>query len=240
MLIPLTRQKFEQLIPLFATGNQYKHYWGKFPDFLRRLLVSVIGVIVALFGRMATFGQTTGILIFAFGITIGTYWLWGPIFWASRRNAQYRKFPYSGFWKGRVLDIYVTDDVVGTEESVNNRGELVIVENRERRLNLEVGDDTGFYTQLQVPIRREHKGIRVGQVALMVVMSNRPDLSQISEFSDVYIPKLKVWVSDYPCLRRDLFVEVSEEIKRRYLSSREPDRPPRRPVRSREVDDYQP
>ncbi|NES94655.1 MAG: phosphate ABC transporter permease [Desertifilum sp. SIO1I2] len=239
MLIPLTRKKFEELIPTIATGNQYKHYWGKFPDFLRRLLISVIGVVVAFFARIATLGSSSGILIFALGITVGTYWLWGPIFWASRRNATYRKHPYSGFWQGRVLDIYVTDDVVGTEETVNSRGELVIVENRERRLNIEVGDKTGFYTELQVPIRREYRAIRPGQIALMLVMSDRPDLSQILQTSDIYIPKLKLWVSDYPCLRRDVFEEVSQTLRKRRTSSSSESRSARRPTRSRmEYDPY--
>ncbi|MBD2310583.1 phosphate ABC transporter permease [Desertifilum sp. FACHB-1129] len=239
MLIPLTRKKFEELIPTIATGNQYKHYWGKFPDFLRRLLISVIGVVVAFFARIATLGSSSGILIFAVGITVGTYWLWGPIFWASRRNASYRKHPYSGFWKGRVLDVYVTDDVVGTEETVNSRGELVIVENRERRLNLEVGDKTGFYTELQVPIRRDYRAIRPGQVALMLVMSDRPDLSRILQTSDVYIPKLKLWVSDYPCVRRDVFEEVSQTLRQRRTRSPSEGRSARRPARSRmEYDPY--
>ena len=126
---------------------------------------------------------------------------------------MYRKYPYSGFWQGRVLDVFVTDDVIGTEETVNSRGELVIVENRERRLNLEVGDESGFQSQLQVPIRREYRSIYVGMVAQMLVVSNKPDLSRIAKTSDIYIPSLNLWVSDYPYLRRDLFVEVSRKLR---------------------------
>ncbi|MEL7246688.1 MAG: phosphate ABC transporter permease, partial [Cyanobacteria bacterium J06573_2] len=48
MLVPLTREKFEQLVPLIATGLQYKYYWGKFSDFLQRLLISVIIATVIL------------------------------------------------------------------------------------------------------------------------------------------------------------------------------------------------
>ena len=128
---------------------------------------------------------------------------------------MYRKYPYSGFWQGRVLDVFVTDDVIGTEETVNSRGELVIVENRERRLNLEVGDESGFQSQLQVPIRREYRSIDVGMVAQMLVVSNKPDLSRIAKTSDIYIPSLNLWVSDYPYLRRDLFVEVSRKLRLR-------------------------
>lgn len=213
MLIPITRKTFEQLIPVAATGSQYKYYWGKLPDVLRRLLVSVIGVVIMFFARLSAFGESLGILIFAIGIALGTYWLWAPILWASRRNFQYRRYPYSGFWKGRVLDVFVSDEAIATQERVSDRGELVIVENRERRLNLEVGDETGFYTQLQVPIRREYRSVDVGMVILTVVMSNRPDLSRIARVADLYIPRLNLWVSDYPYLRRDLFVEVAETLR---------------------------
>ncbi|MFN7865211.1 MAG: phosphate ABC transporter permease, partial [bacterium] len=29
MLVPLTRQSIEQIVPIIATGPQYAHYWGK-------------------------------------------------------------------------------------------------------------------------------------------------------------------------------------------------------------------
>lgn len=215
MLIPITRKKFEELIPIIATGSQYNYYWGKLSDVLRRLLISVIGIVIMFFVRLSAIGDSQGIVIFALGITVGTYWLWAPILWASRRNFQYRQYPYSGFWKGRVLDVFVTDEAIGTQETVSDRGDLVIVENRERRLNLEVGDQTGFYTQLQVPIRREYRSIDVGMVALTIVMSNKPDLGRIAKVSDIYIPRLNLWVSDYPYLRRDLFVEVAETLRSR-------------------------
>ena len=220
MLIPITRKKFEELIPSIATGSQYKYYWGKLPDVLRRLLISVIGIVIMFFARLSAFGESQGILIFAIGITVGTYWLWSPILWASRRNFQYRQYPYSGFWQGRILDMFVTDEAIGTQETVNDRGDLVIVENRERRLNLEVGDRTGFSTQLQVPIRREYRSIDVGMVAQTLVMSDRPNLDRIAKVSDIYIPRLNLWVSDYPYLRRDLFVEVSESLRSRRKSSK--------------------
>jgi hypothetical protein len=46
MLVPLTRQKFEELIPRVATGAQYRYCWGKFADFVKRLLISVVAVVV--------------------------------------------------------------------------------------------------------------------------------------------------------------------------------------------------
>ncbi|PLZ95311.1 phosphate ABC transporter permease [Fischerella thermalis CCMEE 5198] len=223
MLVPLTRQKFNQLIPLIATGPQYKYYWGKFPDFLQRLLISV--VIAAVYVLVRLFAMPGfGPILFVLGVIGAFYWLWGPVFWASMRNAKCRRYKYSGFFRGRVLDWWITDELIGKQETVDNKGDLVIVENREKRINLEVGDETGFTAQLRAPLRLEHKVIARGQKVEMVVMSNRPDLSKIEEITDIYIPSRDLWVSDYPYLRRDYFPEVSRRLR---------DRPSERPRRRR-------
>ncbi|PMB44237.1 phosphate ABC transporter permease [Fischerella thermalis CCMEE 5205] len=223
MLVPLTRQKFNQLIPLIATGPQYKYYWGKFPDFLQRLLISV--VIAAVYVLVRLFAMPGfGPILFVLGVIGAFYWLWGPVFWASMRNAKCRRYKYSGFFRGRVLDWWITDELIGKQETVDNKGDLVIVENREKRINLEVGDETGFTAQIRAPLRVEHKVIARGQKVEMVVMSNRPDLSKIEEITDIYIPSRDLWVSDYPYLRRDYFPEVSRRLR---------DRPSERPHRRR-------
>ncbi len=49
------------------------------------------------------------------------------------RNVQCRRrYKYSGFFRGRVLDWWITDQLIGKRETVNSKGELVIVENREK------------------------------------------------------------------------------------------------------------
>ncbi|MDF5710527.1 MAG: phosphate ABC transporter permease [Nostoc sp. S4] len=229
MLVPLTRQKFEQIIPLIATGLQYKHYWGKFANFLQRLLISVVALVVILLVK-AFFGLEFGPIIFVLGVISAFFWLWYPVFQASMRNIQCRRYKYSGFFRGRVLDWWITDRLIGKQETVNNKGELVIVENREKRINLEVGDDTGFSIEFDAPLRPTHKAIARGQIAEMVVMSNRSDLSSIEEFSDIYIPSRELWVSDYPYLRRDFFTEVG----RRLREDRQERRPHRRQRRVEE------
>lgn len=227
MLVPLTRETFEQLIPRIATGDQYRYVWGKFSIFLRRLLISVVAVVVVWLIRVIL-GESFGGLLFPIGTMGGFYWLWGPVLWASLRNAGYRKYKYGGFFRGRVLDVYITEELIGKEETVNNKGELVIVENRERRLNLEIGDETGFETEVQVPLKRTHQAIVPNQIAEMVVLSNLPDLSSIAQVTDVYIPSQNLWVSDYPYLQRNVFVEVS----RRLRDDKEPRR--RKPRRYRD------
>lgn len=228
MIVPLTRQKFEQLIPLIATGPQYKYYWGKFSNFLQRLLISVVTVAVILLVRVL-FGLEFGPIMFFLGVFGALFWLWYPAFQASVRNAKSRRYKYSGFFRGRILDWWITDRLIGKQETVNSKGDLVIVENREKRINLEVGDDTGFSVELEAPLRPVHKVIARGQIAEMIVMSNRPDLSSIEDFSEVYIPSHDLWVNDYPYIRSDFFNEVSRRLR--------PDRQERPRRRRRRVEE---
>lgn len=228
MLIPLTRKTFETLIPPVATGAQYMYFWGKLPDFLRRLLISVVGMFGVLLVRVLFLGEGFEFLLLVSGISVGLYWLWAPILWASLRNLEYRKYNYTGFWQGEVLDVFITEELIGQEETVNPRGDLVIVENRERCINLEVGDDTGFATRLRVPLKRNYEAIDIGDPAEMLVLSSRSDLSRIMRTSDIYIPNNNIWVSDYPYLQRDAFVEVSRRLRARIQSEQEEAEAPRR------------
>ncbi len=212
MLIPLNRTKFEQLVPILATGLQYAYYWGKFPDLLKRVMISVVSLCVVVF-IIGNIILGEGGVTLTLAVIAGLYWLWAPVFWASWRNFQTRRYAYSGFLRGEVLDLFVSEELIGSEQTVNNRGQLVIVENRERRLNLEVGDETGFTTQLQAPLRREHQDIAPGQIVEMIVMSNRSDLSLIGKVSELYIPSQNLWVSDYPYLQRNVFIDVSRRLQ---------------------------
>ena len=238
MLVPLTREKFEQLVPLIATGLQYKHYWGKFSNFLQRLLISVIIASVILLIEVIL-RLPIGPVVFFFGLVGALYWLWGPVLWASLRNWKCRRYKYAGFFRGRVLDWWITEELVGTQETVNNKGDLVIVENREKRINLEVGDESGFTALLKAPLQNSHKIINRGQVAEMLVFSSSPDLSRIEEITDIYIPNRNLWVSDYPFLRQDYFKEVSRRIyddREERPRNRRRSRQPRE--RQREIDGY--
>lgn len=211
MLVPLTREKFDQLIPLIATGPQYKYYWGKFPEFLQRLLISVVSAAIVLLLKVV-FRLDFGPIVFFLGLFGALYWFWGPVFWASLRNSKCRRYKYVGFFRGRVLDYWITEQLIGTQETVNNRGDLVIVENREKTINLEVGDQSGFIAEFSAPLRISYKAINTGQIAEMLVFSNRADLGRIEEISDIYIPSRELWVSDYPWIRRDFFTSVSRRI----------------------------
>ena len=227
MLIPLTRKKFEELIPITATANQYRFYWGKLSDMLRRVLISVAAlVLVVILNYFA--GERFQIFLAFFASAAGLYWLWYPAYQATRRNLECRKYKFSGFFQGEVLDMFITEELVGQEETVNKQGELVIIENRERRINLEIGDDSGFVVTTQAPLLREHRSIRLGDSAELLVMSNRGDLSRISYVSDVFLPESDFWVSDYPHLRKDIFLEVSRQLSQDWEQDRDTKRNPDR------------
>lgn len=211
MLKPLTREKMEQLIPLIATGKQYSYYWGKWSDVLNRLLISVVGIVVVLILGVL-FGDQGGAIVLLLGGIVSLYWLWCPVYQASRRNSANRRFKFSGFWRGKVLDVFLTEELIGEEETVNQRGELVIVENRERWINLVLGDETGFELEVQAPLQRIYKGIKPGQTAELLVLSNKIDLSQVNKISDAYIPQRNIWVGQYPYIQRDIFLEVSRQL----------------------------
>ncbi len=211
MLKPLTREKMEQLIPLIATGKQYNYYWGKWSDVLNRILISVVGVVVVVILDVLLGDQGEALILLVGGI-MSLYWLWCPVYQASRRNAANRRFKYAGFWRGRVLEVFLTEELIGEEETVNQRGDLVIVENRERWINLVLGDETGFELQVQAPLQRIYKGIKPGQTAELLVLSNNIDLSQINKISDAYIPQQNIWVGQYPYIQRDVFIEVSRQL----------------------------
>lgn len=211
MLKPITREKLEQLIPLIATGQQYAYYWGKWSDLLNRLLISVVGIVVVLILDLL-FGNQGGALILLLGAIASLYWLWGPVYQASIRNAANRRFKYAGFWRGKVLDVFITEELIGEEETVNQRGELVVIENRERWINLVLGDETGFEVEVQAPLKRIYKAIAPGQTAELLVLSNQSDLGRINKISDAYIPQQNLWLGQYPYIQRDVFMEVSRQL----------------------------
>ncbi len=201
----------EQLIPLIATGEQYKYYWGKWSDVLNRVLISVVAIVVVLiFGLLL--GDQGQALILLLGGATSLYWLWFPVYQASLRNSANRRFKYAGFWRGKVLDVFLTEELIGEEETVNQRGELVIIENRERWINLILGDETGFEVPVQAPLQRIYKGIKPGETAELLVLSNQPDLGRINKISDAYIPRQNLWVGQYPYIQRDVFTEVSRQL----------------------------
>lgn len=215
MLIPLKKEAISDLIPPMATGNQYIYYWSNLQVLLRNFFISFVGVLIFwLIGIVLGKGAEGLSLILR--VTAGLYWLWNPIYWASVKNAKLRRYNYSGYWRGRVLDIYLTEELVNEESAIDKLGRLIIVENTQKKFNIEIGDKSGFYATITTPLQRIYKSIKVGDHVEGLLLSNDPDLMRISQITDVFLPRHKLWLGDYPYLRRDLFLNIRRELIKIY------------------------
>ena len=219
----LPRDLFERVVPAIATGPQYKYYWGKPADLIRRLLYSAVGTLLG--GAIAT-SLGPGLvksIFFVSAIAALFYWLWAPVALASWRNRQFRQRAEAGLWQGEVWDIFLSEELTSKQEKVNQRRELVVVENRERCLNLEIGDETGFSTVVRASLNRNYKAIRPGDWVEAIVVSESANFSRILDFSDLYLPESNLWVGEYPYLEREAFLAARREVfaRRRRRRARE-------------------
>lgn len=215
MLIPLKKEAINDLIPAIATGNQYAYYWANFSTLLKNLFISLVGII-AFWILGAIFGKVGNSLSLIFRVVAGLYWLWSPVYWASMRNAKFRRYDYVGFWRGRILDTYISEEIVKEESAIDKLGRAIIVENRRRLFNIEIGDTSGFFATVSSPCKRIHKAVNPGQAVEGLLLSNDPDFMRISQITDVYIPSRKLWLGDYPYIRRDVFSYIRKELAKIY------------------------
>ena len=215
MLIPITREKLDELIPLIASAEQYQYYWGKTEDFLRRALISFV-LVMTFFLIGAILGKGFEPIRLISQIIGGLYWFWSPIYSASIQNSRYRQIPYCCFWRGKILDVYLSEEIVRTQEEVDKLGRLLRVENRERRINIEVGDKQGYLAKIQAPVAPVHRSLKPGQAVELLVLSGNRGFDRNLKVTDAYIPRFNLWVGLYPYLRRDVFWDVREQLRYRY------------------------
>ena len=215
MLIPLKKEAIDDLIPTIATGSQYAHYWANFSTLLKNLFISLVGILVFwIVGSL--FGKAGDGLSLIFRVIAGLYWLWSPIYWASMRNAKYRRYNYIGFWRGKILDVYLSEELIKEESAIDRLGRAIIVENRRRLFNIEIGDKSGFRTVITTPRKKSHKAINRGLAVEGLLLSNDPDFMRIGQITDVYVPRHKLWLGDYPYTRRDVFTQIRKELAKIY------------------------
>lgn len=215
MLISIKKSVSEEIIPVIATANQYAHYWGNVQSVLQNLFISLIGVVI-IWIICLVFGRAFQGISLLLRFIAGLYWLWGPVYWASMKNADYRRYPFVAFWRGRISDVYITEELINEQQIFNKLGDLITIENRIKKINVEVEDETGFYTNIKAPLKKIHKAINNGLAVEALILSNDPDFIKIAKITDVYIPSNKLWVGDYPYLRRDIFLDVRHQLSRIY------------------------
>ncbi|MBD2551233.1 hypothetical protein H6G65_16895 [Microcystis elabens FACHB-917] len=209
MLIPLKPGELFRLIPAVATGPQFTACSGDPRKLLQRVLISVIGGVIALLiSQTLLFRSQAGPVFLVVGFVFLLYVLWGPILEAGRRNAALRRYPAAAIFEGVVADQFRREVVEERREQANRQGRLELVENRRTWLCLELEDEDGYLGQIRFPFEKKHERIRRGMVIRCLVLSERRDFSRIGALSDGWLPQLKQWVGEYPYLLRPAFEEL--------------------------------
>ncbi len=209
MLIPLKPGELVRLIPAVATGSQFSASSGDPRKLLQRVLISVIGGVIALLiSQVLLFRSQAGPVFLVVGFVFLLYVLWGPILEAGRRNALLRRYPAAAIFEGVVADLFRREVVENRREQANRDGRLELVENRRTWLCLELEDEDGYLGQIRFPLEKKHELIRAGMVIRCLVLSERKDFSRIGALSDGWLPQLKQWVGEYPYLLRPAFEEL--------------------------------
>ncbi len=214
MLLPLKREQLDELIPAIPTSDQYNYYWGTGQDFFRRVLISAAIASLAWLLHFRVIGTTWELVIFLIGSLGALYWLLVPVGIAAARNARLRKYPYSALWYATIVDCYLSEEVSTKQEEVDDRGRLAVSYATESFINLELEDEEGRCLTFRVPMQRGYKRIEPDQTIYLVIFAADPKFRRLSRFtSDGYIPQLRLWVSDYPYLRRDSFRELVKRLR---------------------------
>jgi hypothetical protein len=209
VLIPLRPGELSRLIPAVATGPQFNACSGEPRKLVQRVLISVIGGVLALLiSQTLAFNSQFAPVWLVIGVVFVLYMLWGPIVEAGRRNATLRRYPAAAIFEGEVADLFTRDVVEGRREQANRDGRLELVEKRRTWLSLELRDRDGYLGQIRFPMEKKHQTIRAGMVIRCLVLSERKDFSRIGALSDAWLPQVRLWVGEYPYLLRPAFEEL--------------------------------
>ncbi|KRO94366.1 MAG: hypothetical protein K9J75_02725 [Cyanobium usitatum Tobar12.5m-G36] len=209
MLLPLRPGELLRLIPAVATGPQFNACTGNPRKVLQRVLISVIGAVIALLiSQTLLFSSQFGPVFLVVGFVFALYLLWGPILEAGQKNSTLRRYPAAALFEGQIADLYTREIVEERREQANNDGRLELVENRRTWLTLELEDEEGYLGKVRFPFEKKHQQIRAGMVVRVLVLSERKDFSQVGAISDAWLPQLKLWVGEYPFLLRPAFEEL--------------------------------
>ena len=87
-------------------------------------------------------------------------------------------------------------------------GQLELVENRRKWLVLEIGDEDGYLSKIEFPLESKHQAISQGSLIRGLIFSNNNDFSNISNISDAWLPRKRLWVGEYPYLLKPAFEEL--------------------------------
>ena len=208
MLLPLRPGELNKLIPVVATGSQFRQALGNPRKILQRVMISSIGGVITLLISQSQVASQFYALWLLLGVIFLLYILWGPIVEAGQENSKLRKYPFAALFDGEILDAFTREKIENRQEQANKIGDLEIVESRRTWLFLEIGDEDGYLGQISFPMEKMHQSIRTGSRISGLALSQRRDFSQIAALSDAWLPNQRLWLGEYPFLLRPAFEEL--------------------------------
>ncbi|MFS8859607.1 hypothetical protein [Synechococcus sp. H60.4] len=214
MLLELTPEECESVIPLVPTRLQYAAYWSDALNSVGRIITAIlVGVALLVLSRAFGEGSFLGAVSFLAGFLSLLYpFLWGPLYTISRRQLAFREIPYGGLFFGQVLSTRRYEVVVEEREKVGEDGQLYIEEVRERQFEMEIGDETGVLYRVRARDDPRYRRIVKKQSVLALVKAYSRDLRRRPTLSEVYVVKLGEWVGDVSYLDREAFLELADEL----------------------------
>jgi len=214
MLLELTPEECEAVIPLVPTRLQYAAYWSDALKSVGRIITAIlVGVALLVLSRAFGEGSFLGAVSFLAGFLSLLYpFLWGPLYTISRRQMAFREIPYGGLFFGQVLSTRRYEVVVEERKKLDEDGELYIEEVRERQFEMEIGDETGVTYRVRARDDPRYRRIVKKQSVLALVKAYSRDLRRRPTLSEVYVVKLGEWVGDVSYLDREAFLELADEL----------------------------
>jgi hypothetical protein len=214
MLLELTPEECESVIPLVPTRIQYAAYWSDALNSVGRIITAIlVGVALLVLSRAFGEGSFLGAVSFLAGFLSLLYpFLWGPLYTISRRQMAFREIPYGGLFFGQVLSTRRYEVVVEERKKLDEDGELYIEEVRERQFEMEIGDETGVTYRVRARDDPRYRRIVKKQSVLALVKAYSRDLRRRPTLSEVYVVKLGEWVGDVSYLDREAFLQLADEL----------------------------
>lgn len=214
MLIEITPEEANLVVPIVPTRAQYSRYWSDALNSTSRIITAIlVGMSLLVISRIFGENSFLGSLCFLTGILSLLYpFLWGPIFFISRRNLAFREIPYAGLFFGQVLSTRSLNVLLEEREKLDEDGEIYIEEVRERQFELEIGDEAGRSYRIRVKDNPRYRGIVKKQSVLGMLKAYSRDLERRPVLSEVYIVKLAEWVGDVSYLNRENFLELANTL----------------------------
>ena len=208
MLIPISASQVSKIVPSVATGGQFKYALGNPRKILQRLIISSIGGVITFLISVSQDRNQTYSLWLLLCVLFFLYILWGPIIEASKKNLNFRKFKFFSIFDGFISGIYQVEKVESSREQTNRYGKLELVEKKRMWLVLELDDEEGYLSKISFPMENKHSLLRKGQNIRCLVTSNSRNFNNKLVLTDAWVPKLNLWVGDYPYLLRPAFEEI--------------------------------